>query len=52
MSFYAEMLEKNTVERLALIKKLAAEQKVDPLVVATAILAAQVWELSCEVERK
>jgi len=52
MSWHAEILERDTVERLALIKKLAAEQKVDPLVVATAILAAQIWELSCEVERK
>ena len=51
MTIYEEMLERNTVERIALIKKLAAEKKVDPLVVAVAVLAAQVWELSCELER-
>jgi hypothetical protein len=46
---YDDLLSKNALKRILLIKELAKQTGVSQEVVAMAVLSAQVWELSCEL---
>jgi len=47
---YDDLLSENARKRVLLIKELAKQTGVSQEVAATAVLSAQVWELSCELE--
>ena len=52
MKSYDERLEDGTKLRIAMIKRLAKETKTDEQVVATAMLAFEVFDVGCEISSK